>query len=239
MVVPVVRREVRGEALDVLPTGPAGFPSLFEIPEHADDFLDPGLDVLQIRRSVVVRIRTLQLVHVLILDVGFKLLSVRVRFFLDTPRVFLARFLFNREQRLLGFRFGFRFVVLVVVVVVVVEPREFVIRRVLVFLVEQIVSLFGSFIHHAFHRVFVVVVVVFVIFIIIAEIVILQGFVILVRLARERFVARQIIIVRPVIGKIFVVAFALGLRFGVALAFLLRLEPGLVVVGEPSLLFHR
>ena len=239
MVVPVVRREVRGEALDVLPTGPAGFPSLFEIPEHADDFLDPGLDVLQIRRSVVVRIRTLQLVHVLILDVGFKLLSVRVRFFLDTPRVFLARFLFNREQRLLGLRFGFRFVVLVVVVVVVVEPRKFVIRRVLVFLVEQIVSLFGSFIHHAFHRVFVVVVVVLVIFIIIAEIVILQGFVILVRLARERFVARQIIIVRPVIGKIFVVAFALGLRFGVALAFLLRLEPGLVVVGEPSLLFHR
>ena len=102
VVVPVVRREVRREPLDVLAPGTASLAPRLEVPEHPDNLLDPRLHVFQVGRRVRVIVRLLQLVHVLLLDVGLQLLGGRVRLLFFQARVFLARLLLDGQQ-LLGF----------------------------------------------------------------------------------------------------------------------------------------
>mmetsp|Transcript_10572 Transcript_10572/g.43801 ORF Transcript_10572/g.43801 Transcript_10572/m.43801 type:complete len:245 (+) Transcript_10572:1066-1800(+) len=99
-VVAVVRREVGDEPLDVLPAAAPGFAPGFEVPEHPNDLLDPGLDVLQIRRRVRVVLVAGELVHVLVLDVEHLLRGGILRLALPA-RVFLPRLFLDGEERLL------------------------------------------------------------------------------------------------------------------------------------------
>ena len=249
-VVAVVRREVGDEPLDVLPAAAPGFAPGFEVLEHPNDLLDPGLDVLQIRRRVRVVLVAGELVHVLVLDVEH-LLCGGILCLALPARVFLPRLLLDGEERLLiGLRLRPGLVAgeillqgaVVVLVGVVPELRKLVLLVLLVLVAEEVLRVLRRLVLDALEGLIVILVIIIVVVVVVVVVVIfifigiLLG-VVTLHLHVEGLVPGQILLPVRVVPECR--ELVLGIRIGLGLLLVLLLEATELVAARRGLALLR